>query len=544
MSSDTPERVVVTTEEPSKSSGFIDSLASRFRQSVETRSSSPSIGILSGRVPTVEAADGVDEFYEIYKTTGIVFTSLNNFASDVWTPGYRVEIDEDDPAEVEGQTAAEWLEDEWLPQAAILHGGKHNDFLSFGKHTTIQRWARGGALIEHVRADRNDADSLITGVNFIPPETVSFVPYKHKPVLIDPDPEDGGLEDELPKRLDQTRRGEYPAYIQYHKNAPSPTNRDPIPLSQNDVTRTIFNGDAAGVGTDLDNFWGTPATEIISEDVAGFKNILRDKETAIKNKAYGLWKMGFGRETFEYTDVDGETGEEIEVTEVIEWAEEEMDELAGEVENEMGPGSILTHDGEINLDRIDGEVPDLTDDLVFYVSNIVSALPSPLFVVGFEKNINQFVTEKQDNRYQQLVDEERQQMERLFTDICQRVIDSHPEHDAEVTLKIEPPESESPVLSLNEETIARMEAWASAFNDLRGDMPVDMLVNPKSLRELILQLPEDAEPDISDVSVDESDPAVQEQADELESILDEMASGSGGDGDSDQELSPPAEADD
>lgn len=484
------ERVVLTAgnDGPNGVRGRLAALSSRFRQSVETRTSSPEIGLFSSQVNTVEPADGVDEYYKVYEDTAIVFTSLWNFASDVWEPGYRVESDNDD--------VVEFLEDEWLPQAAILFGGKHNDFLPFGKHVTVQRWARGGALIEHVRDNPDDVNSMITGVNFIPPETVSFIPYQHKPILVDPDPP-AALGDELPSQLDETRRGEMPAYIQYHRNAPVPTSRDPVPLSQNDVTRTIFNGDAAGVGTDLDNFWGTPVTEIISEDVAGFKSILRDKETAIKNKAYGLWQLAFDRDTLEFTDIDDETGEPIEVTEIIEWSEDDKNAIADEIEHEMGPGSILTHDGAISMDRLDGEVPDLIADLEFYVSNITSALPTPLYVVGFEENINQFVTEGQSERYQQLIYDERQELERTFTDLMERVVENHPDYadDVDVTFKIQPAEEESPVMSMSEDDIARLEQWAAAFNDIRGDVPVDMFVDTETLLTTILQLPDDAVPE-------------------------------------------------
>lgn len=475
-------------------------LSSHQQQSVATRTASPAFGALRGRLNTVEPADGVNEYYAIYESTAIVFTALWNFASDVWEPGYRVETDDED--------IKEFLEDHWLPRAAVLYGGKHNDFHRFGKHTTIQRWARGGALIEHVRADPAESTSPITGVNFIPPETVSFVPYEHKPILVDPDPSEGDQE-RLPSGLDQTPRGEFPAYVQYHRNAPTPTARRPIPLSQNDVSRTIFNGDPAGVGEDLDKFWGTPITAIIAEDVAGFKNILRDKEEAIKTKAYGLWELAFDREVLEYTDID-ESGEQVDVTEIIEWGDDDKSDVEQEIEEDLGPGGVLTHDGAIEMNRLDGEVPELIDDLEFYVSNITSALPTPLYVVGFETDINQFVVDGQESKYNQLIDSEREANERTYTQVMKHVVRTNlvenstevdgttysvSEVPSDLKFKIEPPEEESPVLSLTDEQVDRMKTWAEAYDLLRGDVPADMFADPESLRELILQLPEDAAPE-------------------------------------------------
>ena len=497
------DRVVLTTQPestPGRLARMRDALSFGSgggvgNQQTETRVESGTFGFLSRGVPTVQPAEGVDEYYEVYSSTAIVFTSLWNFASDVWEPGYRIESENDD--------AVEWLESEWLPQAAVLYGGKRNDFLPFGKNTTIQRWARGGALIEHIRDDPTDATSLVTGLNFIPPETVSFVPYEHKPMLIDPDPE-GPLAEEVPEGLDETRRGELPAYIQYHNDAAVSTKNDPIPLSQNDVTRTVFNGDAAGIGSDLDQFWGTPVTAIVAEDVAGFKNILRDKEVAIKNKAYGLWEIAFGRDVFEFHEVDETTGERITVEKIIEFGEEERTEITDEIENEMGPGSILAHDGVTDLNRIEGEVPNLINDLEFYVSNIVSALPTPLYLVGFETSINQFVVEGQSDRYQQLIRWEREELERTFTRIIRGVIETHDSLEADdLEFKIEPATSESPVLSMSDDDLNRLERWADAFDKLRGDLPVDMFVDPDVLRELILQLPEDAAPDLSELDIDD-----------------------------------------
>lgn len=489
-----------------------DTLSEPFRQAVQTKTSTPTLSLFRSGVNTVEPASGVDEYYEVYKTTAVVFASIWNYASDVWGPGYRIEAANDE--------AAEWLEEKWLPQAAILHGGKRNDFLPFGKHTTIQRWARGGALIEHVRADPDDPESPITGLNFIPPETVSFVPYTHKPILVDPDPP-SVLADDLPAELPETRRGEQPAYIQYHRNAPIPTKRDPIPLSQNDVTRTIYNGDAAGVGTDLDQFWGTPVTEIIAEDVAGFKNIMRDKEEAIKNKAYGLWQLAFSREVLEYQDVDDTTGETIDMTEIIEWSDDDKQSVADEIENQMGPGSVLTHDGNIEMDRLDGDVPDLIDDLEFYISEITAALPTPLFIVGFETNINQFVVEGQDARYQKLIQWEREELERTYSKVVEQVLETHddaPESEW-VKFKIEPPVDDSPIMSMSDAEIDRLLQWAEAFHNIRGDIPVDMFIDPEVLRTDILQLPDGSGPDVSEILPDEREGDIDQAARDLEELM-------------------------
>jgi hypothetical protein len=501
MSSDNVRRVEIGKED--SSGGFWETLTSRFTQNVETRSRLPSFGVRRSGIDRVKPAKRLDEFRKIPETTPIVRKALHDFASDVVSPGYRIDTDDD--------TVKEYLEDEWCPQAAIIGGEKHNDLLPLLRLFIIERWRGGDALAEHVRSDPDNENSPITGLHLLNPEEIEFVTYENKAILVDPDPVD---DVDAPT----TRRGESAAYIQYGDGAIISRDRDATPLSQNDVTRSVLDPGAGKIR-------GTPVTETIAEDVAGFKNILRDKEEAIATKAYGLWQIAFGRDTLEYTERNS-SGEETEVTEIIEWSKEDQDQYVEEHLEDIEPGAILTTDGEIDMQRLDGEVPDLIDDLEFYISNITSPLPTPKFIVGFESNINQFVTEAQDERYQRLIDEERHELERVFTDLMERIVErnlvDHPHTDMSVSevpddlkFKLEPAESESPVLSLSTEEIENMNAWAQAFDRIRGDMPVEMFADPASLRKHILQLPEDADPEEVEQELDEADPDLQQAADEM-----------------------------
>jgi hypothetical protein len=529
-SNDEIPRTIITTEAEQRRNnrGIIERLSARFKQSVETRSKRPSFGVRHSGAERIKPADNLAELRKIPETTPIVRKALADFASDVVEPGYRIETDEDE--------IQEYLAEKWCPQCAILAGEKHNDLLPFLRLFTIERWRGGDALAEHVRANPDDPSSLFTGLHLINPEHVEFVTYQEKNILVDPD---AAADIDVP----QTRRGEDAAYVQYGSRALISTDRKEIPLSQNDVTRSALDPGAGDIR-------GTPITETIAEDVAAYKNILRDKEQAIKTKAWGLWDIGFGRDTLEYTDIDPETGEEVEVTDIIEWSEEDQQEYTDEHLDNIEPGAILTHDGEINLNRIEGDVPDLIDDLEHLISSIVAPLPTPLFVIGYESNINQFVTESQDERYQRLINEEREELERVFTDVMERVVEKNlVENDhADVSVsevpddlrfKLEPEESVSPVLSLDTETIQNIKTWAEAYNTIRGDIPSDMFADPASLRELILNLPEDAAPEEIEDELDEADPDLRQAAEDMglmdeidgadsDSSSDESNSGTGG----------------
>lgn len=487
-----------------------DAFTSRLQQTVETRTRRPRFSHHTRDVRVVSPGENIADYWEMVESTSIIRTSLLNFAFDVAGPGIRLDGDD---------TAVEYLREAWLPQAAIINGERHNPFDPILPQTVMQRWGRGGMMLEHVRADPSDPESPITGVNPVRPETGVFQTIENRDILVEPSDHDNGLV----TNPVMTDRGEAAAFIQWHPDAIHPRDdRNNVPLSTNDFTRTVFGGD-------VQDLWGTPVTETVNEDVTGFKNILRDKEKAIKTKAYGLWMIGFGRESLEYQDEDGK-----QVTEIIEWSEDDQDDWIDDHLGDMSPGDIVTHDGAINPKRLEGEVPDVIDDLEFYVSNITAAMPTPKYVVGFEENINQFVTEGQDDRYQLLINRERKALASFLTQLFEAVIQQNlventatadgktysVDGDFEITARIEPPEETSPILSLTAEEIEKIGEWMAALNDGAGAMDPAMLVDEEILRELILQLPEDSQPDLEDTDVDEDSGEVQEQLDRLEEIVD------------------------
>lgn len=464
-----------------------DALKEKFTQSVETVTKNNRVFSHSGDVDTVDLAENIEEYRVLGKNTPIVRASVGKFASDVIEPGYRVEGDD--------EQAVEYLMETWLPQAAIIAGEKHNDFLPFLKLTVEERWNAGGGLIEHVKDDPESESYQITGVNLIKPETVEVQTLENKNILASPD--DTDLDGAV-----MTPRGEVAAYIQFHEDAIAGPfkGKDEVPLSQNDVTRTILNPDIGGT-------WGTPVTETVAEDVKGFKEILRDQETAIKTKAYGLWSIAFGRDVVETP----------EFVEVIEWSDDEMNDFVDDEIDGMGPGEIISHDGEIELEKFEPDVPDLIDHLEFYVNNITTALPSPKYIVGFESDINQFVTERQDERYERLIREERQALERDFSALLQDVVERNLGiEDPDVELVLEPEPDDSPVMSLDETDVEKVNQFAQAVDFLSGSMDPEMLVDNETLLTQVLQLPEDAVAELEEQGLDESDPQVQEQVNELE----------------------------
>lgn len=467
-----------------------EALQTKLTQSVETVTRTGTLSYRESDVDSVDLADNVADYYQLYESTPLVRASIDKFAADVVAPGYRVDG--------ESEEAVDYLMDTWLPQAGILAGETHQDFSPFLYSTVIQRWARGGALLEHVRPEPT-ADQ-ITGVNHIPPETITAQTQPNTNILLAPDATGGDIV--------ETPRDEAAAYIQYDDDAllgPF-SNKDPVPLSQNDVTRTILN-------PDIGDLWGHPVTETIAEELAGFKEILRDQEKAIKSKAYGIWSIGFGRDIVETA----------EYQEIIQWSDSEQRDFIENRVGELGPGDIIGHDGEISFEKFEGEIPDTIDHLAFYVNHITTALPTPKYVVGFESDINQFVTEAQDARYQQLIDQERQALERALSPLLQRVARQNLDiEDESLTLNIEPKADESPILSLSDEEVDRLGTYADAVDKLSGAADPATLISDEVLRELILRLPDDADaPD--EIPLDEANEEVGEMFDQLQDTGDAEA---------------------
>lgn len=481
------------TSPPGRLRAGWEALQQTLTQSVQTVSKRPRVHVRNGGVDEVDLASNIAEWYALFEETPLIHSSLRSFASDVVQPGYRIAGEDD--------RAVEYLEETWAPQAAIIAGEKHNDLLGFLKQTTIQRWGRGGGLVEHVRPGPESDE--ITGVTHIKPETVKALTLPDKNILIGP--EDTDI-DGLDVRL--TNRGEAAAYVQWHDDAlfGSFDDKDEVLLSQNDVTRTLLN-------PDVDSLWGTPVTKPIAEDVKGFKEILRANEQAIKGKAWGVWSVAFGRDVLEYEDQGQQT------TEIIEWSDADQDNFIENQIDDLGPGEIVGHDGTVEFEKFEGEVPDVIDHLEFYVDNITTALPTPKFTLGFEQGINQFVTENQDQRYQQIIGEEREALERAFTPLLQQVVERNVGiENADVRLKLEPKRDESPILSMSDEEVDRLGTYATALKQVSGAADPATLVNDETLRDLILQLPDEAAP-ADGGEIDEDDPRVQDAVDEIRASM-------------------------
>jgi len=494
--------------------GRVEALASSLRQSVETVTRNSRIFIESSNVDDLNPPEDIDEFHEYYREIGIVRANINQFVRDVTSPGVRIEVD-DDTTEAffaGGDDAPEEAPDGgFLDNCAVIAGETNQPFYPYLQSSVVQKWTRGTVLHEFLKHpdERTDPDFQIQGFKQIRPETVSARTFANKNVLLPPDPDD--LPDDVNEAdVDTTPRNEVAAYVQFDDQSivgqrTGGMDEDEVPLSQNDVLKQVNDPDIGGDTATEEGIFGTSVIEAIGEDCEEYREIKRDRATAIKKIAYGVWKAQFNTEVTETPD------EFI----LQEWDEDEQDDWVNQVDG-LGPGDIIGHDGSIELDQWEPTVPDLDGTLQHYVDDILAPLPAPKYATAHGEQITQHVTGEQSESYRGLVEEERTAQERdwtqAFREVARRLDSLDP---SGLQVKIAPPESDNPVSSLDDEEIAKMEQFMTALNEGLGAVPVDSVLDIEEFLTTTMGLPEDVFVD-GEIDVDESDPDIQGLAEEME----------------------------
>ena len=446
-----------------------EALQNGLRQTAETVTRNARVDIVSGGIDEIDPPEDIDEYAEWSKNTGIVRSNMRKFVNDVWEPGYRVEgpdetvqYFEGDQEDIDASPPEITPEGGFLSQCAVIGGERHQDFYTLGKESTWQRWVRGTVLVEYLKVDETDPESEIAGFYFIRPETIYPQVENNTNILLDPDPEN--LPDDITENdYTETRRGEVASYIQFDDESilglrNSGFDKQEVPLSQNDVLKMTLEADIGGdIGT-AEGVFGTSIIEAIADEIQEYKQIKRDRAEAISRKAYGVWTAQFTAETLEYADT----------VELIEWSNKDIEATENELDR-MGPGDVLTSDANIDLERHDGEVPDLQQTFTHLINDIQSALPVPgVLATDFDENINRDVTSDKREDYQQTVSEERQYMETQWTEALKTVAERAGLPTEGLALKIQPERSDNPVKSLESDEIDRMNTYVNTLSVAAG----------------------------------------------------------------------------
>lgn len=480
----------------------VSTLQQVLSQPVETVTRTARFERSGAGVDEIDPPEDLDEFWEQYKETAIVRANLNQFVSDVVSPGARVEVDEENNSApnatrdyfMGGDNAPQDTpEGGFMEQCFVFAGERRQPFMPGLKSTILNRWVRGTDLNELLKADPEDAESPIHGFYKIRPETVHPQVYENTNILLDPDPNAEANED---VGFKETPRGEAAAYIQFADDSilgrrlGGFDDREEIRLSQNDVLKQVLDPDIGGDSATEQGVFGESIMQAIGTDVEEYNKIKRDRFHAIQRKAYGIWLFQFEKEAVELGNGQFE---------IVEWDDDSQNEFSDELDS-LGPGDVLEADGPVDPTEFPSEVPDLNDELAHYVSDIVAPLPAPKYATAFGESIANHVSDRQENAYEQRIVEERQYQGRKWSWAFRKVADRHPDLDPTgLRVLLEPEQDTSPVKTLTKEETEKMLDIARAYNELAGPTAgPGTLVDDVTLLTELMQLPEDVGPEVEE----------------------------------------------
>lgn len=330
--------------------------------------------------------DSLRKYWRQYETTGIVRKSINTYANDIIEPGYHVESSDEE---------LERRMNDWLQEGVIANGVQDKDFLNLIEDVIKQREVRGTALVEIV-PQANNRDG-IWGFRLINVESVNALEKEKSGLLVRPDETD--LDD-----VPVTQRGEAAAYIQYDNRAfGGPFDEDDVPLSQNDVLKFVRDGDAYDV-------FGTSRIEGISQDIETLNDILDDNAEAIASKGHPYWIFKMGEPT-----------DDPENPRAGIWPDDKIQALRDSHKSDnynAGQKDFLP--GDVDVRTVSGETADIKPTIQFHTERILSALPTPKFMVGFADSVNRDISKEQFNAYMTQVRKARRELEQDFRPALKR----------------------------------------------------------------------------------------------------------------------------
>jgi hypothetical protein len=434
--------------------------------------------------------DAYAKYRTQYDTTPLLSAPIDQAVADALSDGWRITADDD---------RTEQFLTQWAEQCAIVAGEPNRDLGAL-----LDLWGKvwyiyGEPITENVPArERPDA---VAALKMVPPSTISYHTRPGSSMLLQPGDTD------LTTTL--TESGDAAAYTQYDREADE-TWTDGAGqrlaerrLSFDDLTTASRNPDVGAVT-------GTSAIEAVSEQVETLKETLRNDAQAIESAAWGQYFAGF-----EPLVVDkGQDGVEI-----IEHEDGKQQDFLKNLET-IEPGGVVTHDGQINIQNMPGEVADIHDRFTYLTKYIMTAMPAPQFTTPYSDNLNRDIAEEKNQLYQRKIDALQDTITTTFEPIFHRVAEQHAYPTEGIELSLEAPADDSPILSLEDADIDNIETYAKALDTLAGDAPATTLVSEEDILSLVLQLPEGAGvPTDGDVSVDEQDEQVMNQFADMQDEL-------------------------
>jgi hypothetical protein len=392
-------------------------------------------------------------YRRLYETCALIRSPINQLASDVTADGVRFTAESD-------ETQSEL---ESIAENIALVGGESRHVIELIEQLSVTTDVAGESPTELVPASE-DRDR-IAALRVVPPESLTYVTKPGQAVLVDP--EDTDLDDVV-----LTDEGTAAAAVQRKGSI------DERGLDTDMFVRLVRDPNPGTVR-------GSSVIEPVADRADALKKKLEDAESAISSKAHGLWFAGA-----EPLIINGPDGDEVR--------EPDADVTDGlpDAIAKSDPGDVITHDGQVGLDRLDGEVADLSDHLTHDVNEIVAAMPAPRYTLGaFDESINRRVTQEQRPIYESAVKQRKRRIEGVLSPVFAEIAEQRGYDPAGVAVSLEPPEDDSPVRSLSVEQSEVMLNVARSVKAVSGARDPTTLVEENSILDLVLQMPEEASVD-------------------------------------------------
>jgi hypothetical protein len=476
-----------------------------------------------GREEHREEVDGeqVEQFVDEYFVNPLVRVPVQNFASDVTEPGYSViaEAPEDEEVptvEYEGrELPLDEAINEWLSSCFIDGFSFDGDFSTLLRQVVIdRRGRRGTAIVEHAYDDPREREKLMK-LKPVKMETVTAYVREGKGIALRPDDEPNEFESVAVNDYGDVRRDAAPttpagntAAIAQFDDVFGAQEREEIPFALDDLTVSSHDADTGAL-------FGRPDSSSIINRAQALRKKLRHVDQSVVNTSFGnvIAKV--------------ETQSAEVVREVQDNLNPNVRERGERGDVDTDPQTVSATNADVDLNELDASVPDVEGIIQQEIEYIISAMPTPLYRIGFTGDVNRDISSEQSEDYRDTIKRERRRLESDFEPMLKQKArellfgDAHADEKIGVTLdlRIRPEQAESP---LRDEEFSPQE-FSQTMSGLKAAAPggaVEKLVPPHEIREMFLDIdPEQPDPPESETDdvpqpaelslPDETDPQVQ-----------------------------------
>ena len=346
----------------------------------------------------------IEHYREEYEENPIISGQIENFAREVFEPGYWVEADSDDTEEEV---------EEFLENMGILGSKTHVSFSEFGKEMLIQHEVRGTFDGEMVTDDQGRHVAL----NPLNPSTLEIYTKPGTNVLLPPDYEHDANSSVSVK---STEEGDVAAFVQYDTQFARWRDRTERRFTREEMLHWPRH-------PDIGDQFGTSRLEAIYERSRALREKLQDNDLAIAMKAWPmvLFQMG---------------------TPERPWTEDQMEDFMRSYQEEnLGPGMYQGVPGDVEIQEFAGETADITEHTQTDVDMIVSGLPGPKHALGSFVSSNDgadSVAGAQERIFRKEVRAKRRDIEKLMNPYLKEVAESWGYDPSGLELNIGRPDGE------------------------------------------------------------------------------------------------------